>query len=170
MQKSSLFHSFIALIIATLALVSAFATVNFFIGSALTVVIAMAWGVFIWRRWEFGGILCMLILVLGNSLAVILGGSRLIALTSLLATLSTWDLAAFHNHLSSSSHIINQDQLIRSHLFRLISVVIIGLTLPLLTFRLQLDLEFWQVFLLGILLIAGLSQVFAQFKRSSERS
>ena len=31
----------------------------------------------------------------------------------------------------------------------------------------QFDLKFWQVFLLGILFLAGLSQVFAQLKRSS---
>lgn len=109
----------------------------------------------------------MLVILLGISLAVTLGASRLIVLISLLATLSAWDLAAFSIRLSVSNNIADEERIIRTHLLRLVSVLILGLTLPLLAFGLQLDLKFWQVFLLGILLLAGLSQVFAQLKRSS---
>jgi hypothetical protein len=84
-----------------------------------------------------------------------------------MATLFTWDLAAFHARLSTSENIADKNQLIRSHLLRLASVLALGLALPVVTFAFQFDLKFWQVFFLAILLLAGLSQIFAQLKRGS---
>ena len=167
MLKEPLHLGYISIIIAAITLSITFAIAGFFLGSAITVVVSIAWGIFIWRKWIFGSILCLLILVLGISLAAIFAGSRLILLISLLATLSAWDLAAFHIRLSVCRNIADKNQLIQTHLLRLASVMIIGLALPLLTFSLRFNLVFWQVFLLGVLLLAGLSQVFAQLKHSS---
>jgi hypothetical protein len=166
-SKIPLLLGYFCIVIAASALSSAFAIAEFFLGIGVTVLVSVTWGVFIWRKWIFGSILCLLIFVLGISLAVIFKGSRLILLISLLATLSAWDLAAFHLRLSASKHVTKKDQLIRTHLLRLSSVLVIGLALPLLTFGLQFDLKFWQVFLLGILLLMGLSQIFVQLKRGS---
>ena len=130
-------------------------------------IVSFAWGIFLWLKWGFGSIFCMLIILLGISLAAIFEASRVIVLISLLATLSAWDLAAFYIRLISSNNIAHEDHLLQTHLLRLVMVLILGLTLPLLTFGLQFDLKFWQVFLLGVLLLVGLSQVFAQLKRSS---
>ena len=167
MFKESLPLSYICLVIATLSLSSAFAIAGFFLGIMVTTVVSFAWGIFLWREWEFGNILCMLVFVLGISLGAIFESPRLILLISLLATLSAWDLAAFHARLSASKNIADKERLIQSHLLRLSGVLILGLALPLVAFVYQFDLKFWQVFLLGILLLAGLSQIFAQLKRGS---
>lgn len=89
-------------------------------------------------------------------------------LVSLLATLAAWDLDTFHNRLVVSKKIIAEEELVRAHLLRLISVLILGAALPSIAFALQFDLKFWQVFLLGMLLLLGLSQVFVQLKRSNQ--
>ena len=167
MPKGSLNLSYLCIVIAALSLSIGFSLAGFLLGIAVAVVVSITWGVSIWRKWVFGNILCILVILLGISLAVTLGASRLIVLISLLATLSAWDLAAFSIRLSVSNNIADEERIIRTHLLRLVSVLILGLTLPLLAFGLQLDLKFWQVFILGILLLAGLSQVFAQLKRSS---
>ena len=168
MYKKPLHLSYICLAVAALTISSVFSISGFFLGIVVTVVVAIAWGIFIWRKWLFGNILSMLIFVLGISLGAIFEGSRLILFIGLLATLSTWDLAAFHAQLSASENIAEEYRLIRTHLLRLASALIIGLVLPLVAFTFQLDLAFWQVFLLGILLIAGLSQIFVQLKRGNE--
>ena len=167
MLRGTLLISYISLVIAALTLSSELADVGFIFGIPVTILVSVAWGIFIWRKWNTGCILCMLILVLEISLTTILDGSQLILLISLLATLTTWDLATFYIRLSSNKHIVHEELLIRSHLKRLVGVILLGLALPLLAYGLQLDLQFWQVFLLGILLLTGLSQVFSQLKRSS---
>lgn len=159
---------FFSITTAILTLSSAFVTMDFFLGIGITILIGIGWAVFVWRKWITGSILSMLIVVLGISLAVIFDGSQWVLLISLLATLSAWDLATLHVKLSTNENISNGDILIRTHLQRLFSVLILGITLPSITFFMQFDLKFWQVFLLGILLLAGLSQVFIQLKRDNQ--
>jgi hypothetical protein len=160
--------SYFCILIAVLCLASAFAIAGFLLGSAISLVVGAGWGIFSWRKWTVGTILSMLMIVLGISLATISGGSRLMLLISLLATLAAWDLDTFHNRLAASKKIITEEELVRAHLLRLISVLILGVALPSIAFALQFDLKFWQVFLLGMLLLLGLSQVFVQLKRSNQ--
>jgi hypothetical protein len=160
--------SYFCILIAVLCLASAFAIAGFILGSAISLVVGAGWGIFSWRKWTVGTILSMLMIVLGISLATISGGSRLMLLISLLATLAAWDLDTFHNRLAASKKIITEEELVRAHLLRLISVLILGVALPSIAFALQFDLKFWQVFLLGMLLLLGLSQVFVQLKRSNQ--
>ena len=167
MSKVPLLLGYLCIVIAALTLSGAFAIAGFFLGILFVVVVSLAWGIFTWRMWNFGSNLCMLIFVLGISLTAIFEASRLILLISLLATLSAWDLVAFHVRLSATLKVNDKDQLVRVHILRLISVLILGLALPLLAYGLQFRMQFWHVFLLGILLLAGLSQVFVQLKRSS---
>jgi hypothetical protein len=167
MLKAPLPLSFFCIFIAALTLTGAFAFQGSFLGIAVTIVVSAAWGIFIWRKWILGSNLCMLILVLGISLAAFFEGSRLILFTSLLMILAAWDLGAFYMRFSSYQNIADEDQLIRTHLLRLSGVLLLGLVLPFLAFSFQFSLKFWEVFLLGVLLLAGLSLVFAQLKRSS---
>jgi len=158
---------FFSIATATLTLASAFLIMDFFLGIGATVLIGISWTIFVWRKWTTGSILCMLFIVLGISLAVIYNGSQWVLLISILATLSAWDLANLHAKLSKNDNVSNANKLIRTHLLRLLSVLILGLTLPLMTFVMQFELKFWQVFLLGVLLLAGLSQIFIQLKRDN---
>lgn len=168
LPTSNIFYLTICCIfLASLALSAVFTAVGFPIGLVVAVLVSFAWGISIWRKWRTGNILCMLIFVLGISLGAILEGSRYILLLSLLSTMASWDLAAFFSRLSTDANISNENELIRTHLFRLMSVLIIGVVLSLLALSMQIDLKFWQVFLLGILLLLGLSQLFAQLKRSN---
>ena len=125
------------------------------------------WGVSIWRAWRKVEVLSLFFVILGISVAAIADGSRLLLLVSALAILATWDLSAFQGTLAANEGIYAEGELIRTHLLRLFSVLIVGATLPMIAFALQFDLKFWQVFLLGIVLLLGLSQVFSQLKRSS---
>jgi hypothetical protein len=155
------------LAVSALSLSGAFWNAGFILGAGVMVIISVVWGIFIWRKWSFGNGFCMLLFLLGISLAAVIEAPRFKILVSLIAIISTWDLAVFDFLLVSSPNINHESNLIRTHLLRLFSVLTVGLSLTLLTFGMQLNLKFWQVFLLGILLLVGLSQVFVQLKRSN---
>jgi len=158
---------YFSITIAILALAISYAIVGFIWGIIITFIIGAAWIISIWRGWRGGGILSMFCLILGISSAALQEDSlRVALLIGTVATLATWDLSAFASVLDSNENISAKDGLIRNHLLRLTSVVILGVVLPLVAFALQFDLKFWQAVLLGIVLLIGLSQVFTQLKRS----
>lgn len=159
--------SYISLAVALLALSVAFALTGFFWGLLINGIVGALWGVSIWRRWRISSVMSLFFVILGISVAVIAGGSKWLALISILATLATWDLSTFHRKLYNNEEIKDEDELIRIHLLRLSSVLLLGFSLPVAAFALNFELKFWQVFLLGALLVLGLSQVFSQLKRSS---
>jgi hypothetical protein len=159
--------SFMCLLIATLALSSLFLTAGWVFGIIGTFIMSIVWGIFIAQNWNLGSNISIIIFVLAICLAATFETSRSVLLVSLLAALSTWDLAAFHNKLSICQNIADIDHLTRTHLSRLIIVLILGLSLSFLTFGLQLNLKFWQVFVLGIMLLVSLTQVFKQLRQSS---
>ena len=168
MSKQFLILAYISIFIAATTLSAVFISSNLLLGVAAIVLTAMAWGIFILRDWGLGSFVCMLLFVLGISSGGVLRGSQHFLLITLLAILSAWDLGTFYGRLSANMNVNNQNQLIKTHLIRLVAVLMMGLALPLLALGLQFDLEFWQVFLLGGLLLAGLSQVFIQIKRSAK--
>lgn len=140
---------------------------GFYWGILVILLVGGLWGISIWRAWRMVEVLSLFFVILGISVSAIVDGSRLLLLVSTLAILATWDLSAFQGTLAANEDIYAEDELIRTHLLRLFSVLILGATLPMIAFALQFDLKFWQVFLLGIALLLGLSQVFAQLRRSS---
>lgn len=168
MLKQPLHLSYLSIVIATLTLALSFAMSAFWWGIAIALLAGIAWCISIWRGWHLRGNLSLFCLILGISIGGLQEeGSRVALLISTVAALSAWDLAAFHQLLAAREHIANEEELTRTHLLRLVSVIILGLTLPLITFSLQFELQFWQAFLLGVILLLGLSQVFSQLKRSN---
>ena len=166
-MKTLRYIAYLFLVIATMSLCGAFWITGFPIGIPVSMIISVVWGIFIWRKWGFGNSFCMLIFLLEISLAAIIEAPRFLILISLIAIISTWDLATFYFRLIDSPNINYESNLIRTHILRLFSILILGLSLTILSFAMQLSLKFWQVFLLGILLLVGLSQVFIQLKRSN---
>lgn len=166
-MKTLRYLAFLFLFFATLSLCGAFWITGFPLGIPVSIIISIVWGIIIWRKWGIGNSFCMLIFLLGISLAAVIEAPRFLILISLITIISTWDLATFYFRLIASPKIKHESNLIRSHLLRLFSILILGLCLTILTFGMQLRLKFWQVFLLGILLLVGLSQVFIQLKRSN---
>ena len=162
-----LYLSYLSLAITLLTLSVIFVMTGFSWGVIINGLVGSLWGLAIWRKWRVGNMLSLFFVILGISLAVMAGGSRILALFSTLAALATWDFASFHRKLLGNDEIHEEDEIIRTHLLRLSSVLILGVTLPLAAFTLSIELRFWQVFLLGAILLLGLSQVFAQLKRSS---
>jgi hypothetical protein len=162
-----LYLSYISLIFALLILSVMFAQTGFIWGIVINIIVGFLWGLAIWRSWRIGGLLGLFFVILGISVAVIAAGVRWLSLVSTLSVLATWDLSSFHRKLSDNEEIREEDELIRIHLLRLSGVMLLGLTLPAIAFVLTIELKFWQVFLLGALLVLGLSQVFSQLKRSS---
>jgi hypothetical protein len=154
--------------IATLTLAVSFANVGFLWGIGLALFVGAAWAVSVWRSWGMGKTVSLFCIILGISMvAVQTESARVSLLISALAALAAWDLISFAQVLQDFEQIIAEEELIRAHLLRLFSLLIVGLALPLIAFMLQFELRFWQAFLLGVILLVGLSQVFSQFKRSS---
>ena len=158
--------SFLSIAISVLTLGGAFAAQGFYWGIVVAVTVGLSW-MLLARSWIYGNTISMLVMILGISLEAMFGGARLFLLISLLAALSAWDLAGFHKCLAASENLSQEETLIRTHLARLGSVLILGLALPLISFAMQFKLEFWQVFLLGMTLLVGLSQAFRQLKRNT---
>ncbi len=162
-----LYLSYFSLLIGIMCLSSAFMMTGFVWGIPVILVVGSLWAVSIWRAGRIIEILSLCLFILGISTAAMADGSRVLLLASALAALAAWDLSAFHYRLSANEEIREEGEIIRTHLWRLLSVLILGGTLPLITFALQFDLKFWQVLLLGVVLLLGLSQVFSQIKRSN---
>jgi hypothetical protein len=167
MTKTLQYLTYLFLVLASLTLCGAFWVTGFPMGIPVSIIISIVWGIFIWRNWDVGNNFCLMILLLGISLAAVIEAPRLLILISMITIISTWDLATFYFQLIASPIINDESKLIQSHLLRLFSILILGFSLTIVTFGMQLSLKFWQVFLLGILLLVGLSQVFIQLKRSN---
>jgi hypothetical protein len=167
MKKTIIIISYSCLTISSLTLLISFFSAGYLIGAVVVFIASLFWGISIGYKWKISNDISMLIFLLGISLAALLGAQRLFLLISILAALSAWDLGAFYSRVSTQENLQDEDNLIRTHLLRLISVIFIGSALVLLSFGFQLNLKFWQVFLLGILLLVGLSQVFIQIKRNN---
>jgi len=163
----SLILSYFCLFITFVSLALAFAVTNFPWVVLIILVLCTFWGLAIWRKWRLGEILSLFLMILCISIAAMMGSSRLLVLASSLATLATWDLSAFHKKLSENENTSAKNVLFRTHLMRLSTVLILGLALPTVAFAMTFALKFWQVFLLGMILLLGLSQVFSQLKGSS---
>lgn len=156
----------IAIVILTLSV--SFASAGFIWGIFIAVLVGAAWAISIWRDWRLVETLSLFCVILGISImALQTEETRVSLLISTLATLAAWDLTGFTRLLGDYELVNAADELIRTHLLRLFSILILGLVLPLMAYALQFELRFWQAFLLGVILLVGLSQVFSQFKRSN---
>jgi hypothetical protein len=167
MLKELRYIAYLSLLITTITLFASLVNFGIFLGIAVAIVISTTWGFFISKNWQLGNTIIMLIFLLGISLAILSGNAREVALLSLLGALSTWDIASLKYQFSTSKNIRDEKQLVRTHFVRLANVLIIGFAFTFLSFSLKLTLKFWQVSLLGILLLGGLSQVFSFLKRSN---
>ena len=163
-----LYLGYIAITITTLTLSTSLVNSGFVWGIGVAVFVGIFWVISAWRYWRVGSILSLFFIVLGISVVATQNENvRVSLLISTVATLIAWDLSAFDRLLSANKQIISENELIRNHLTRLVSVLILSSVLPLFSFALHFDLQFWQAFLLGVILLAGLSQVFTQLKRSN---
>ena len=166
-MNRALFLSYISLVVAFVSLSLAFAMTKSLWIVLIVFVLCILWGLAIRRHWRLWETLSLFFIILNISIAAMTGSSRWLVLASSLATLTTWDLSAFHRKLSENKDIRAENELIRTHLLRLSSVLFLGLALPTIAFAMTFELKFWQVFVLGVVLLLGLSQVFSQLKRSS---
>lgn len=83
------------------------------------------------------------------------------------ATLAAWDLDGFSARLQRAKRIEGQQQLQRSHLWRLLIVSALGLLLGGVALGVRVEFGFWSALLLGILAILGLSRTIGFLRRES---
>ena len=160
--------SYFSITIASAGLASAFALEGFIWAIGVALLVGLAWIVSTRWGWQRGSTLSMFCFMLGISGAALQENIyRGLLLTSTIATLAAWDLSSFARLLEIHQNIASKEDLIRIHHRRLSAVIMIGFVLPMVAFALQLELKFWQAFLLGVILLFGLSQVFSQLRRSS---
>jgi hypothetical protein len=169
MRKELRYIAYFSLLVTTITLFASLVNFGIILGIAVAIVISTTWGFFISINWKLGNTIIMLIFLLGISLAILSGNAREVSLLSLLGALSTWDIASLKHQFSTNKNIRDEKQLVRAHFVRLANVLFIGFAFTFLSFSLKLTLKFWQVSLLGILLLGGLSQVFSFLKRSSHQ-
>jgi hypothetical protein len=154
--------------IVTLTLAISFVSVGLLWGIGVALLVGAVWAISVWRSWRVGKTVSLFCAILTISMVSVQAeDARVTLLISTLAALAAWDLLSFAQVLQDYEEIIAEEQLIRTHFLRLFSILMVGLALPLIAFTLQFELRFWQAFLLGVILLAGLSQVFSQFKRSN---
>lgn len=164
-----LYLGFTTITIATLTLSISLASIGFYSGISVAVFVGIFWAISAWRNWGGGNTMSLFFIILGVGIVALQNESmRLFLLLSAITALVAWDLTNFDILIRINQQIIARDELIRTHLLRLSSVVILGLTLPLIVFSLQFELQFWQAFLLGVILLVGLTQIFTQLKRSNQ--
>ncbi len=89
-------------------------------------------------------------------------------LAGIVAALVAWDLERFSQHLRSMERVDGADELIRSHLQRLLAVAGVGLLLGGVALGIEVDLNFGWAFLLGLLAILGLSQAIGFMRQKSD--
>ena len=162
-----LYLSYFSILIGIVCLSSTFVITGSIWVISVILIVGCLWAFSIARTWQIVEVLSLFLSILGISIAAMADGPRIFLMASTLAIVAAWDLSAFYHRLGANEEVREEGKIIRIHLLRLLSVLILGSTLPLMAFALQFDLKFWQVFLLGVLLLLGLSQVFSQLKRSN---
>ena len=158
--------TYFSVAIAVFALAAGFLLAGFPLATLSALLIGALWGLSTQKDWVTGETISLVLMVLVISFAGLLNAARILLLVSALGTLAAWDLGNFHRTRLQNENIANAEHLTREHLSRLLVVLMIGVALPLIAFSLQFELQFWQVFAMGFILLFGLGQIFIRLKRS----
>ncbi len=107
----------------------------------------------------------LFLLVCASGIGVWLGLSPVLMATSILGSLSAWDLAGFSHRLQRAAPEDDLRQLKKSHLVQLASLVVISLVLVLLGLLIRVKIPFWWLFLLALAAVFGIMQLVNRMQR-----
>ena len=134
----------------------------------LIVAVAAVWLVGLRRGWEWtalAGLVCYTGVAAAGLLLDLEVGWMLLAMV---ATLTAWDLDHFFRRLNRVGGVGPDRSLERRHLLRLLMVDSVGLLLGAIALRIEVELTFATILLLGLLAALGLAQTIRFLRRESD--
>jgi len=121
--------------------------------------IGCLWTISHWKEWSWGDLAGFAI----YSFLLAVGGWQGVAIPWLVVGIAsliiTWDIARLSAQMKRVERIVDEDGLIRRHLLRLGSLLVIGLCLSILALNLRLMLSFDLGLILSLVMIITLSRV-----------
>jgi hypothetical protein len=153
--------------LATLALTTGYALQALWIWTIIIVALGLFWLLGQRRGWSSVTGLAFILFIGTAAFGIWQDVSAGWMLFGLIATLVAWDLVLFTRRLAQAGQVEAEAALARVHLQRLLLIASLGLLLGSVALRFQFELNLgWSIFL-GILAIAGLSQVIGFLRRES---
>jgi hypothetical protein len=155
---------YLAIAAASLSLIFGLALNHEFERILLPVALGVLWIIALYKKWVWGPTICALGLLLYASILRSIGDIWLFI--CLLTSLIAWDLSHFLFEIPVSEFVHQGDALEWSHLKRLGAVAGLSIVFLLISRRLDLNLRFGWVLVLGLILIFGLSRVILLIRES----
>ena len=146
----------IGISLATLAIALGYGAGERWAGAALAVAVGLLWLVGWLRDWSWiasPGLACFVgLAALGIWWELTPAGM----LAGVVAGLAAWDLVHFAQRLRGAGRVMGAAELVRSHMLRLLPIVLAGLLLGAVGLGVQIELRFGWALLLGALAVLGL--------------
>lgn len=83
-------------------------------------------------------------------------------------TLMAWDLSLFSQRLHAAGRIVDESDLIRAHVRRVLIVAVLGLVLSEAVLGVKIEFSFASALMLGLLAVLGLSRAVGFLRRESD--
>jgi hypothetical protein len=160
--------STVGIILTALALATGYTLAGFWPVSIFALLAGSLWLIALWRGWNRVTSLSIIIFVGVAAWGTWLGITAGWLLFGIIATLIAWDLGDFAQRFRQTEHRQNYATLQRIHLLQLAIVAGLGLLLGGIALSFELRLNMWWGILLGVLVIAGLSQAIGRLRRESD--
>lgn len=160
---------YIAVIIATAAMIAGFALRGFWIGSAVVLVLGIIWILGLFLRWGWISSIYFLIYALLNTFIFLILAPSYLEVIAITATLIAWDLAYFIGRLEKARTPELAHTLEMNHLRRLLLIAGSGLLIMGAAILVRIQLSFAVALLLGGTALLALLQVVSRLGHHVER-
>ena len=130
--------------------------------------VGLLWALGSWRGWRWPAGLGLIALATAAAAGLWLGMGPWGTFLAVVAALSAWDLDGFHRLLREAPRSAAIPQLERSHLLRLLLVDGASIALAAVATAFQLQVGAGLAILLGVLVVAGVGEAVAFFRRESD--
>jgi len=123
----------------------------------LPVLLLLLWGFNLRSGSERIASIIFLFYILGSGVGIWLGSQVVCLIIGILSMITTWDLQLFIWRMESANLVVNQNIILRKHLFRLLVFAVISVSLIWITQNIHIRFSFGVAVLLSMLVILGLS-------------
>jgi hypothetical protein len=135
--------------------------------SATIVIIAVLWIVGVWRGWKWSGHVGFYSLSLTAVIGILEGQALAVMFFSQLLALLAWDLS-FLDSTTTGVETRELNIIIRSHIYRVLVVLIAGLILSSIALSVDFQLTPLGAILVGVFVLYGLSRTVRFLRRSTD--
>ncbi len=110
----------------------------------------------------------LVLYTLAAAVGILAGGPPILALLTLIAAISAWDLGHFYQRLRLVQDEADVNQMSKRHLARWAILASLSLVLPLVAYSIRFELSLGVAILIGFLAVLGLSRVVSFLSRESQ--